>query len=230
MLAALSRSHIARRAGLGAARRSARVGCPRSKEYLGPPPAGVAMLAAWSRSHIARRAGLAAARRSARVGCPRSKEYLGPPPEGVVMLAALSRSHIARRAGLGAGVGHRQSLRTACAYGRTWASGPGQARRSARVGCPRSKEYLGPPPEGVAMLAALSRSHIARRAGLGAGVGHRQSLRTACAYGRTWASGPGQARRSARIPCFIGSGWRAAPWVTEVTALKRRRRERGMDH
>ena len=42
------------------------------------------------------------------------------------------------------------------------------------------------------MLAALSRSHIARRAGLGA------------------------ARRSARIPCFIGCGWCAPPWITEV--------------
>jgi len=53
MLAALSRLHIALAGRLGAARRSARDGNPRSKEYLGPPPAGVAMLAAWSRSDIA---------------------------------------------------------------------------------------------------------------------------------------------------------------------------------
>jgi hypothetical protein len=66
MLVALSRKHIARRAGLGAARRSARNADPSSNGYVGRSPAGTAMLAALSRKHIARRAGLGAARRSAR--------------------------------------------------------------------------------------------------------------------------------------------------------------------
>jgi len=54
------------------------------------------------------------------------------------------------------------------------------------------------PLRGVAMLEAWSRrSHIANRAP------------------------PGAARRSARMPCFIGCGWRAAPWITEVKLLHR---------